>query len=410
MLNPWWKENRVSNALAPDYRRKVFPKIKNLFKVRQIIMITGLRRVGKSTLMYQLIDGLLSSGINPERALYFSFDEKTEDLMTVLKKYSELVKVDWKSEKCFLFLDEIQKLDGWSNKLKVIYDNFQNLKIIISGSSSFQLEKDAKLNLAGRHFAISVEPLSFTEYLEMKGSKIDTNKLKLWEEEIKKEFKNYLLRPFPELVRFEELSLIKSYIRDNITEKVLKIDLTKKFKNINEDLLTKLIEIFYEQPGTYINYDELANDLKVSKKTLIQHFYYLEFAYVIRRIKNFRPGIRVSSRKLQRAYPFHFSLGFGWNGNINFETAVASLLDAKHYWREGGKEIDFLILNGKMLPVEAKETQKVSRDDMKHLLYFMKKFKVKNSMLVYEGIEEKTTIGSLTIKKIPLWKLFLEKT
>lgn len=77
-------------------------------------------------------------------------------------------------------------------------------KIIISGSSSFQLEKDAKANLAGRHFAINVDPLSFIEYLELKDSKIDIAKMELWKEEIKKEFKNYLIRGFGVCLCYQE--------------------------------------------------------------------------------------------------------------------------------------------------------------------------------------------------------------
>ena len=84
----------------------------------------------------------------------------------------------------YYFFDEVQKLETWSNKLKILYDNFPNLKIVISGSSSFHLEKGAKSNLTGRHFVINVEPLNFSEYLELKKSKIDLNNFKLWLEKL----------------------------------------------------------------------------------------------------------------------------------------------------------------------------------------------------------------------------------
>jgi len=409
ILNPWWKGKEISKELALPYKRKIFLKIKELLKLRQIIIISGLRRVGKSTLLYQLIDELIISKTNPENILYFSFDEKVESPLDVLKEYSELTKIDWKKEKCFIFFDEIQKLTEWSNKVKIIYDSFPNLKIFISGSSSFQLEKEAKSNLAGRHFIINAEPLSFFEYLELRKSKADLSKLELWEEEIKNEFKNYLLKPFPEIVNFEELSLIKSYIKDSVIEKVLKIDLLKRFKNVNEDLLTALIEIFYNNPGTYINYDEIAKEMKVSKKTLIEHTYYLEFAYVLRRIKNYRPRIRTTSRKLQRAYPFHWALMFGWTGKFDYETIVASFLDAKYYWRKDGKEVDFLVVDKLILPVEVKESSKVTKTDISSLIFFMTKFNLKKGIVVYNGEEENININDIVIHKIPLWKVFTKQ-
>ncbi len=408
ILNSWWKDKSVGPTLALPYKRQIFPELKKLQSRKQITVISGLRRVGKSTLIYQLINELLSSKIKPENILYFSFDERAEDLLGILKSYSELTGVDWQKEKCFIFFDEIQKLSDWSNKVKIIYDRFPNLKVVISGSSSFKLEKDAKVNLAGRHFVLYVPPLTFTEYLDLKKTKIDLSKLKLWEDEIKKEFKNYLLRPFPEIVDFEELSLIKSYIKDNVIEKILKVDLTKKFKNVNEELLSKLIDIIYGNSGIYLNYDDISKDLKISKKTLLQHIYYLEFAYVIRKVKNFRPGTKTTSRKMQRAYPYHWSLGFGWNGNINFESIVMSFYDGRYYWREDEKEVDLLLVKEKVIqPIEVKESNSVDKNDLKPLIFFMNKFNIKDGILVYNGTEGNLEINKLMIKKLPIWKLFL---
>jgi len=408
LLNPWWKEKEISEELAPPYRRKMFGELPELLKKRQIIVLSGLRRVGKSTMMYQLVEHLLRSGISADRLLYFSFDEKVEDVVDVLMGYSELTKVNWKKEKCFLFLDEVQKLADWSNKIKLIYDAFPNLKIIASGSSSFHLEKEAKVNLVGRHFLVSVSPLSFEEYLEIKGSKIELDKQEMWKEEIIREFDNYLIRPFPEIINWKEDSLIKSYIKDNVVEKVLRVDLPTRFKKLNEDLLIRLIDIFYGSPGMYVNYDDISSDLKISKNTLLQHIYYLEFAYLIRKIKNFRPSKRLVSRKLQRIYPFHWALMFGWSGKVDFETIVATYLDAKYYWRKNGKEVDFLLVDKEITPIEVKDSKRIRREELSSLVYFMKKFDAADGFVVYAGKDgDILKVGDSEIKKIPLWKLFL---
>lgn len=405
VFNPWWKSGEVSTELAPDYKRRAFEEVMRLLPARQVTVISGLRRVGKSTLMHQAIRQLLEK--TPAASiLYFSFDERADSILDVLEGYQKLAGVDWRGEKCFLFLDEIQKLGNWSNKLKIIYDRFHNLKITVSGSSSFQLEREARANLAGRHFSVSVDPLEFREFLQIRQSKADPSKPQLWERELKKEFGQYLLRPFPEIVGLDDLGLVKSYIKESVIEKILKVDLPQKFRKINEELLLRLVEIVYDRPGTYLNYDALSKELAVGKEALLQHFHFLEYSYVIRRVKNFRPAARTVSRKLQRAYPYHWSLQFGLNGKTDFETIVATFFDAKYYWRKNGSEIDFLLVGEKISPVEAKEIEKTRADDLATLSLFMKKNNC-NGLLVYQGVEEKMKVGNHTLTKIPLWKLFL---
>lgn len=408
IFNPWWKEKTISKELALPYKRKAFAQVRQLLTKRQITILSGLRRVGKSTMLFQLIEELLKANVRSENILYFSCDEKIEDLLKILDSYADLTKVTWRKEKCFMILDEVQKLPDWSNKIKILYDNFPNIKFVVSGSSSFQLEKEAKINLAGRHFTIEVAPLSFREYLELRQSKIELHKEELWQKEIRNEFERYLLRPFPEIINFDEMYLVKSYIKDNIIEKVLRVDLSEKFKDVHEGLLTNLIELFYGKPGMYINFDEIAKELKISKKTLIKHVYYLEFARVIRRVKNFRPGIRASSRKLQKIYPSHWALGFGWNGKINSEAIVASVIDAEYYWRDKEKEIDFLDTVKNVLPIEVKEASKLNTGDLAHLFFFAKKYSLHDAIVVYNGDYE-VTQDAITIRKVPFWKFCVER-
>lgn len=407
LLNPWWKEGKVSKELAPDYKRMQFTELKRLLEVRPITVISGLRRVGKSVLMYQLIEEIISSGTNPRNVLYFSFDQKTNELLDVLQDYGGLSGTGWETSRIYVFLDEVQKLDGWSNKLKILYDRFPRIKFIISGSSSFNLEKDATKNLAGRYFEVNVKPLSFAEYLQMSKSKIELNRQKLWTDEIKKEFGNYLVRPYPELVRYKELSLVKSYIKENVVDKILKDDLST-FKDINEELAANLINIFYDNPGMYINYDKLSADLKISKKTLLRHVFYLEFSYLIRKVRNYRPATRTTSRKMQRIYPYHFSLMFGWNGKLNLECEITSLYDSRYYWNDNKMEIDLVIAKNGLLPIEVKETDRIRSEDTGSLRYFMSRFKVKHGVLVYNGEQSVLKDGSSEITLMPSWKAFLD--
>src|SRR3989338_5904713 len=160
LLNPWWDDERVSEELAKKYTRDFFDKIQELKKYRQIIILTGLRRVGKTTLLYQTVKELLNEG-NAKRIFYFSFDKEVDDIVELFENYKELTGVDYKKEKISVFFDEITKFKLWASELKLIYDACPNIKFYISSSSSINLEEEAIKNLAGRYFLINISPLSF---------------------------------------------------------------------------------------------------------------------------------------------------------------------------------------------------------------------------------------------------------
>ena len=419
LLNPWWKDGSVSRDLARPYKRRVFNRLLKLVDYRQIIILSGLRRVGKTTLLYQIIENLLKSS-DPKHVLYFNLDKSAKDLKEILNAYEELVGVNWKKERIFVLIDEIAKLDSWGRKTKLIYDAFPNIKLIVSSSSSIGLEEEAVKNLAGRYFPTNIKPLSFVEFLELKERGELLKNPKLWEREIKREFDSYLLRNLPEIITWDDELLIKDYLRTMIIDKVVKQDIPERFRNVDRDLLLNLLSIFYSEPGIYLDYDSTSKKLRISKKTLIQHISYLEFSYLLRKIKNFRISTSTVSRKMQRLYPYWWTLAYCYGDNYNkiMENVVASSIDAKHYWRKNGKEIDFLVIDGKnILPIEVKNKKQLTKNDMKNMKYFLEKYRMEEGIIIYDGeeSEEKFTNRrqgnqgfSARIRHIPLWKWLLE--
>ncbi len=109
LANEWWLTNKISEEKAKLYHRRSFKELKELINYKQIIILTGLRRVGKSTLMFQLIKEFLKKA-DKKNILYFNFDEKKIEPMDVLKEYGKITGVEWKNEKCFIFLTKYKKL------------------------------------------------------------------------------------------------------------------------------------------------------------------------------------------------------------------------------------------------------------------------------------------------------------
>ena len=108
-FNHWWTSKKVDTELALPFKRDIYPEIEKHLDKRFILALVGLRRVGKTTIMYQLIQKLVEANINKTNILFFSFDEISVKLNKVLETYKEIHSKDIRAEKIYIFLDEIQK-------------------------------------------------------------------------------------------------------------------------------------------------------------------------------------------------------------------------------------------------------------------------------------------------------------
>ncbi len=389
IFNEWWQTQGISKQKALPYERKIMEKIMERFRHRQILILTGLRRVGKTTLMYQLIKKLLDRGINAKNIIYFNFDKRIEEPIEIFKECEKITKVDWKKEKIFVFFDEIQKLKNWHEKIKLLYDSLPNIKFCLSGSAGLMLEKGAIDNLAGRHFKLEVSPLSLKEFAELYYGKTIEN-FELFQDKIEAVFDDYLERPFPEIVKWENKEEVNEYITSMIIEKVVS-DIPMIFKKVNISLLRALLELFYKNNGMILNIDELSKNFHVHKLTLKEHLFFLEFGKLIRIVKNYRPSIMAESRKMQKIYAYHPSLAkvyfFEDKGKL-YENLIMHILNLDKYFREKDKEIDFIKKNKEILPIEVTSREEIEKKKLKNLGWFMKKYNVKKGWIIYQGKEK----------------------
>ncbi len=406
--NHWWREGRVKPEFAKEFKRVGFAEVEELMKVRQMVVISGLRRVGKSTIMMQAIQRLIDSGVDPLDVVYSSFDERVEDLREVLKSYSQSTGRDYESRRVYVFLDEVQKLDGWAHQVKLLYDSLPNLKVILSGSAALSLEGGAKSVLAGRAFYVNMKPLSFKEFIALKHRvRVDPATLGAWEDRLVSWFVDYLRRPLPEMVEMPE-GLLRRYVRESIVDRVVYRDLSEVHGRIDHNLVKTLLDLFLTSPGYYLNVDALARDLRSSKKTILDALRMLEESYLVRLVRNYRASTLASSRKLRRIYPYHFCLVS--NEPIEepklAESVVASVLDASLYWREGVREVDFVV--GRE-PVEVKWKGGVSSNDWQNVRYFLRKHDVERGFVVTRSENAHVKRDRKTLVTIPLWRLAFQE-
>jgi predicted AAA+ superfamily ATPase len=405
-LNPWWKRE-----FKIDFkRREVYEKIKKIMTLPQIIALKGLRRVGKTTIMMKIVEDAIKNSFPPRNILYYSFDEiKDIEIRDLIREYERIMETNFKEGKKLLLLDEIQKLEGWEDRLKGIYDVLKpNTKIIISGSESLFIRRKSRETLAGRIFEFKVEPLSFREFLYFKNFKFEP--LPLYERELQNLFDKYILTlGFPELIDIKEKEIIKKYVKESIVEKVVYRDIPNLFKIKDLSALESLLNIFMEEPGQIVEVSELSKELKLSRQTVANYLEYLEQSFFLRKLYNFSKSRRKVERKLKKYYPSIVSIDLlfredNYSRSRVFEWLVVNQIKAEFFWRDPLKnEVDCILFEKEPIPIEIK----FGKIDFKGLITFLRKFKLKKGYVVSYNKEGRERINEKEIEIIPAFKFLI---
>jgi len=410
-FNDWWTSGKVRSSLLKPYKRPLFNEMLKYIDDRQILLVYGLRRVGKTTLFYQLIQHLLEEGVEPGNVLYFSFDVAKAGIGDVLRTYEQEKQrrnLDT-AGRIFIFLDEIHKTDNWQNELKIFYDLYPNLKFFICGSASINIQKRAKESLAGRMYDFNLNALSFKEFLKLNGVEVRFDEWKIYERRVLPLFHDYLLKGgFPELLEETDEEKITNYLRNNVIERIIYIDLPSEFGIKDMELLKTLVELVARTPGLRLNYDALSRDLKRSKTTIINYIAYLEYALMLKLVHNLRPGFMATSRKLRRVYPGNVAFSYMFAakdlGKV-IENLVLQELDARYYFRDNAAEIDFVLKNGKIVPIEVK----YGRVELKQFIRALDKIGLDSGIVITKDVYKEEKINDKQIFMIPAWAFVLFK-
>lgn len=409
-FNPWWRDRKVS----PEFlgrKRRIFSEIIKYVDKRQIVLFTGLRRVGKTTLMYQIIDEFLRNGVNPYNILYFSFDEMRYDLEDIVKQYEiDILREDISKKKVFILLDEIQKLESWPSKVKLLYDANPKLKMFLTGSALITMWRGTRESLAGRFFDFVIKPLDVEEYLDFKKVEIDRTREKIFEKDLKRHMAGFLKTGgFIEALDLDG-HMLRKYFKESLLERVIFVDIPQTFKLDLPEILLKLLTITASRPGFYLDYKNLSNDLKIDQRTISNYISYLEYALLLQKLYNYSRNLLTSEKKVKKLYLSNTAFTLALNPQADFplvlEQFFVNNLDAKFFLKTPQKEeIDIIhTQNSHIIPVEVKIREKISKDDIKTLFKFLERNNLKRALLITLDTETKFQKEKLIVEAIPYWK------
>ncbi|MEW6482626.1 MAG: ATP-binding protein [bacterium] len=346
--NPWWEDKYVLEGMIE--RRNLLELMKKYFSLPQIVFLTGLRRIGKTTLLKLFIKYLIDKqGIDPKRVFYVSMDDyllAKKSILELVEGFRGIHRIAFK-EKVFLFFDEITYKDNFELQLKNLYDS-HNVKIYVSSSSASAF-KSKKAYLTGRNIIIEALPLDFEEYLEFRGiviSKADTQLAKRY-------FEDYLgIGGIPEYVLHRDMDCLRELVDDIIYR-----DIVAFYGVKNPNILKEFFVLLMERSGKQVSINKMANILNISPDTVKRYLQMFSDTYLIYLIPRCgKTNERILSPKKVYAPDLGIKTlfsGFRDKGSL-FETYV--YLKIKHYdpcyVYEKATEIDFLTKNNTLIEVK----------------------------------------------------------
>jgi len=404
--NPWWKTGIMNPRMSREYKRFAFHEaMKRLDQrdIRRIVVLTGARRVGKTTIQYQMIEALLNRGVSPQKIVYISMDHpmlKLAGFNEILECYHESVYPEYD---CYYFFDEVQYAQDWDKWLKTIYDNQPDTQVVATGSASPALMKGNQESGAGRWTVIQVPTMSFYEYCELLGLdrpelpqdlKITSLPYKTQQERtrimmqlsrIQNHFNRYLqVGGFPELALSGNDLTAQQIMREDVVDKVLKRDIPSLYNIRNATELERIFLYLCNVSSEIVSIDTITKELGGVKRPTVENYIrYLESANLIyqswpvdmagKKVLKARPKIYIADAAIRNAVLMDDSLLTDpvEMGKV-VETAVYKHVAAFYYrkatsvgyYRGGkkGQEIDIVVdyPNTKNILIEVKYREDAS--------------------------------------------------
>ena len=389
------------------------------FEPHSCYVLVGLRRVGKSYMLYQRIHDLLQQGHSIEEILYFNFEDdrladiQLSDLDLIKQAYEEIFE-----HKPIFMLDEIQLVDGWEKFARRLADH--KYLVYITGSNAKMLSKEISTTLGGRYIVQNVFPFSFQEFLKSKDIQLEKQWEYLDNAHIKRAFNEYFhFGGLPELVLREEP--FKRQWLGNLYNKIYFGDLISRYNIRNTAGLTALVRKLAESIKQPQSYNRLANIVstvagKVKQETIVDYLEYIKETCMIFSIENIEAKLqdKISNKKYY----------FIDNGILNLflldpETSLLENMVAIYLYETYGEdlyyyndniEVDFCLFeHGKAIQVSYSiQDDKTFERETKALLAYSKRFDCKELFIITMDEEKEINLDGNIIQIIPLWKMLLK--
>ncbi len=399
----------------------------------KIITLIGVRRSGKTSLLYQLIKEILQT-TDIEQVIFIDFEDERLNLQSgqldyIIQAYLELYP-DTDLSRCYLFFDEIQNIDGWEKFIRRIYERWCR-NIFITGSNAKMLSSEIATALRGRSISYTVYPLSFKEFLQFQDISIDLHATKT-RARIQSELLCYLQQGgFPELLTVTDKRLHRKILQEYYQVMLFR-DLIDRYQISNATALKFFLKRLFASATKQVSVNRLFNELKsagirVSKNTLYDFLDEAEAIFLFGILK--KHTNKISMRELGEKKVYAVDNGLHNAVHFRFSTDIGKAMeqtlywelrrrypdgDALHYFRKG-VECDFLIQQDETI-IEAIQicydlsTLETKKREIEGLHQACKVHSLENGLLITYDQHETVRHKDVQIEILPLAEYLLART
>lgn len=429
--NPWWTDSGMLDRLLAGKRDRLYLKpfsdLVTNRAVHRAIVLMGPRRVGKTVMLRQIVRALIREHEQkPEHIFFASLENpiyRGRSLADILAIFMNAGGHDRFADLWVIF-DEIQYVEEWEAHLKVLVDDYPNIRFVVSGSAAAALRMKSLESGAGRFTDFLLPPLLFTEYLDFIDAPSD---IEDDIEELNKHFFDYInFGGFPEAVLNADVQgNMPRFVSEDIVEKALLRDLPSLYGIDNPNELYRFFASLVYNSGQEVSISELSKDTGIPKNTILKYFQFLEAAFLIQRLHRIDEHGKRPQREMGfKVYVTNPCLRAAMFAPVSddsdpkvlggmVETAMMAqlvhswVIHQIYYarWRSG--EVDLVTVNmasGKPeMAEEFKWSDRIEKDVSiaKNLIEFAKQHKINNVLMSTKTVEKSITYDGIVIACIP---------
>ncbi|MFH1856601.1 MAG: ATP-binding protein [Candidatus Omnitrophota bacterium] len=411
------EQKEIIENVTLGVKREELEVVERYFKLPHSIIVSGIRRTGKSTLLSQIIqrhykDKFYYLSFEDERLLNFSLADFNQLYEVFLEVFGE---------KKVFFFDEIQNVAEWELFVRRMQE--REFKFFITGSNASLLSKELGTRLTGRYVMLELFPFSFREFLRFKNVSAQNDKLLTVKDRavVKRFFNEYLKNGgMPEYLKYDDETMLK-----RVYEDILYRDIAARYEIKEIKALRELGLYFLSNIGTVFSYNNLKNVLGLgSGNTIKSYTEYLENSFLIFTINRFSYSLKqqfVANKKvycidngLANAVAFQFSQNKGkFLENLVFMELKRRFDEIFYYKTQKNLEVDFCVRDEKrniMLFQVAQNlaSQKTREREIKSLLSAMEELKLSVGVILTEDEEEEIMVKRKKIVVKPVYKWLME--
>lgn len=391
---------------------------------KKIITLIGVRRCGKTSIFYHMINQLIEK-IEKTKILFLNFEDErfelnSDELDLILQAYMELYP-SYKLSECYFFFDEIQNIPNWEKFIRRMYDTISK-NIFITGSNSKLLSSEIATSLRGRSLNFEIFPLSFREYLSFKDIEVDFYSSKSLAF-IKNAQESFLKNgSFPEILFLEEIYANKTL--QEYFNVLLYKDLAERYNITNTVALKFFLKRIISSSTKQISINKIFNELKssgikIGKNTLYEFLEYVQNIYLALTLQKYDNSLINKELGEKKIYSIDIGLNnateFRFSDDIGKSLENAVFLELKrkefdiYYYRTSKSECDFLVFDKNTICDVIQVTfdmgdENTKKREIKGLIEACKNFDLKSGTIITFDSEDELIENGIKIKIIPFYK------